>query len=85
MDRGSRSKTLKIENHVIDILIARSSLHYHEVSLESGLIEIYLRDTGNEQPPDTRVVKYAFLKSTAKNMMRVFCQKLTYFYEYVLL
>ena len=43
---------MNIENRVIDILIARLSLHYDEVSLESGLIEI---DTGNEQPPDTRI------------------------------
>ena len=42
------------ENRVIDILIARLSPHYDEVSLEGGLIEIDL-DTGNEQPPDTRI------------------------------
>jgi hypothetical protein len=45
---------LNTENRVIDILIARLSLHYDQVSLEDGLIEID-PDTGKEQPPDTRI------------------------------
>jgi hypothetical protein len=45
---------LSIRNRVIDILIAKLSPHYDEVSLEAGLIEMDL-DTGNEQPPDTRI------------------------------
>jgi hypothetical protein len=34
--------------------MAKLSPHYDEVFLEGGLIEIDL-DTGNEQPPDTRI------------------------------
>jgi hypothetical protein len=45
---------LNIKNHVLDIFIARLSPHYDEVSQEGGLMEIHL-DTGNEQPPDTRI------------------------------
>jgi hypothetical protein len=48
-DRGSGSRTLNIENHVIDILVGRLSPHYDEVSLEGGLIEKDL-DLRNEQP-----------------------------------
>jgi hypothetical protein len=46
---------LNIENCVTDIILkATLSPHYVKVSLEGGLIEIDL-DTGNEQPPDTRI------------------------------
>jgi hypothetical protein len=59
-DRGSGSKTLNIENCVINIPIARLSPHYDELSLEGGFIEIDL-DTGNEQPPDTRIAAAIFV------------------------
>jgi hypothetical protein len=60
-DRGSGSKTLNIENRVIDTIIARLSPHNDKVSLEGGLIEIAL-DTGNEQPPDTRIAAAILVK-----------------------
>jgi hypothetical protein len=63
LDRLSGSKNLNIENTVIDILeIARLSPHYDVVSLEGGLIEID-QDTGNEQPPDTKLRQQSFFKS----------------------
>jgi hypothetical protein len=42
------------------------NLHYDEISLEGGLIKIDL-DTGNEQPPDTRIVVAIIVEMTIRN------------------
>jgi hypothetical protein len=62
---------VNIENHVIDILIiiARLSPHYDEVSLEDGFIEIDL-DTGNEQPPDTKIAAAILVEKFIEGLLR---------------
>jgi hypothetical protein len=42
----------------------------NEVSLEGGLIEIYL-DTGSELPPDTRIVAAILVVAVRRNIMKL--------------